>query len=53
MLAEGLWRPNSGCEHNEVVHFSNDNNNSGSPLLVAIFTSMARRLLFLLAKKHR
>mgnify|MGYP001858900571 CR=1 FL=1 len=30
-----------------VVHFSCGDGNSGSPLLVQIFTSMAHRLLFI------
>ena len=41
MLAESLWRPNSGCEHSEgwVVHFSSGWNIS--PPLVQIYTAAA------------
>ena len=48
MFAEHLWRPNSGCEHTEVlvVHFSIGNNNSGSPLMMQVSTSAACGLLF-------
>ena len=42
MLAEYLWRRKSGCEHSEAA-----GGDSGSSLLVQIFTSTACRLLFI------
>ena len=59
-LTEYLERENSGCKHSGCKHseaagqwvvcFSSDNSNSGSPLQVHIFTSAARRLLFISGK---
>jgi len=56
MLVECWWRPNSGCECNEVsvntmrqwvVCFSSGRISSGSPPLVHIFMSTACQLLFI------
>ena len=48
MLAEHLWRPNSGGECSDgVVHFSSGDSDSRSPPLVQIFTNAACRLLFI------
>ena len=53
-LAERLWRPNSGCEHNEgvggVFQLGRGNKSSGLPLLVQYFICATHRLLFLAGK---
>ena len=51
-LAERLWRPNSGCWHNEgwVLHFSSDD--SSSRPLVQICMSPACSSCSLLVKMH-
>jgi len=48
MLAEYLWRPNSGCEHSEVVSgtFQQWQQQQWSSPLVHIVMSTACRLLF-------
>ena len=49
MLAEPLWRPNSGCERSEAVG-GETLWNSGSLLLVKVFMSTVYRLLFIAGK---
>ena len=46
---EHLWGPNSGCEHSEAMLecYSSGDNDSRSPPLVQILTSMACRLFFI------
>ena len=39
MLTEHWWRPSSGCEHSELMHFSS--NDSRSPPLLQIFMRVA------------
>ena len=50
ILAECLWRPNSGYEHSEVMslHFSSGDSDNGSP--PEIFMKVACRLLFFAGK---
>jgi len=47
MLAECVWRPNTGCEHSEVVVLCFSSGNNELPQLVQILMSMACRLLFI------
>lgn len=45
MLAVRLWRPKSGCEHNEAVGGNSDGSDSGSPPLVQVVASVCQRLM--------
>ena len=55
IFVEHLLRPNSGCEHGEgwLMHFISGDSNTGSPLLVQIFTSTTCWLLFITSEKCR
>ena len=46
MFAECFWRPNSGCEHSELMG-GERLRSCGFPLLVQIFTGVACRLLLM------
>jgi len=51
MPAEHLCLTNSGYEHSKAVSGDYSSGNSGSPLLVQIFITIACRLLFITGQK--